>query len=136
CIAMLDLNDPARLGRGPARAFHATAKADVPIDPVIASGFLEISKNRGAVRNRLGIGPGPEGEAERIHVGIGTDAGISKQVPGAAHVVPRLEDRVASVRAFLLEMICSANAGNARADNQNVEMLHHHSLPIGAFALY
>ncbi len=52
------------------------------------------SRDRGAVGDRLGLGPRLEVVAQGVHVAVGTDARIAEQVPGAADRLARFEDGV------------------------------------------
>ena len=97
-------------------------KADFLVDAVIGRGLADIVQNPGPVGDRLGLDPRLERIAERKHVRVGADAGIAKQVPGAADAVAALENDVAFPRALLLQVIARADAGQARADDQDVEM--------------
>ena len=98
-------------------------EADIRVDAVVARGLADVAQDRWAVGDRLGLLPWPEGIAQRVHVGIGAHAGIAEKVPGAAAPLSSLEDRVALVRAVLLQVPCGADAGEPGADDQHVEML-------------
>src|SRR3954454_13598796 len=126
------LNGPARLRRRPRRALDAMVEADLPVDAVVDRGLADVVQNPRPVGDRLRLGPRFERVAERVHVGVGADAGIAKQVPGAADAVAALEDHVALARALLLQVIARANAGQAGADDEDVEMfcrIGHDDLP-------
>ena len=92
------------------------------VDAVLGRGLADVIQDPRPVGDRLGLGPRLERIAEREHVAVGADAGIAKQVPGAADAVAALENDVALARAFLLQMKARADAGQAGADDQNVEM--------------
>ena len=53
--------------------------------------------------------------------------GIAEEVPGAADRLARLEDRVALAGAALLQVVGGADAGEAGADDQHVDMFERHS---------
>ena len=128
----LGLHGPARLRRRPRRALDAVVEADLLVDAVVDRGLAHVVQNPRPVGDRLRLGPRFERIAERIHVGVGADAGIAKQVPGAADAVAPLEDHVALARAFLLQVIARADAGQAGADDEDVEMfccIGHDDLP-------
>src|SRR5262245_23851073 len=97
-------------------------KPDIPVDAVLGRGLPHIVEDVRPVRDRLRLGPRLEGIAEREHVAVGADAGIAKQIPGAADAVAPLQDDVALARALFLQMIAGADAGQARADDKDVEM--------------
>src|SRR5579883_3495081 len=120
--AALHLDGPARVGRGPCRAPHAVSEPDVPVDPVCAGGVAEVGEDRGAVGDGARIRPRPEGIPERVHVGIGADAGIAEEVPGPAQRLARLEDHVAAVGTLGLQMIARGDARDARADDHDVDV--------------
>ena len=118
----LGLHGPARLRRRPRRALDAMVEADLLVDAVLGRGLAHIVQDPRPVGDRLRLGPRLERIAEREHVAVGADAGIAKQVPGAADAVAALQDDVALARAFLLQVIARADAGQAGADDQDVEM--------------
>ena len=97
-------------------------EANLLVDAVVGGGLAHVIQNPRPVGDRLRLGPRPERIAQREHVRVGADAGIAKQVPGAADTVAALEDGVALARAFLLQVIARADAGEAGADDQDVEV--------------
>ncbi len=92
------------------------------VDAVVDGGLAHVVQNPRPVGDRLRLGPRLERIAEREHVAVGADAGIAKQIPGAADAVAALEDDVALARAFLLQVIARADAGQPGADDEDVEM--------------
>src|SRR5579859_2514996 len=108
------------------------AEPDLPVDTVLDRGLTHIVENPRAVGDRFRIGPRLERIAQREHVAVGADAGIAKEVPGAADRVAALEDDKAFRRALGLQMIAGADPGETRADDEDVEMLRcHHDLRTG-----
>src|SRR5436305_1149568 len=101
-------------------------EADLAVDAVVDGGLTHVVQNPRPVGDRLRLGPRFERIAERIHVRVGADAGIAKQIPGAADAVAPLEDDVALARALLLQVIARADAGQAGADNEYVEVFCRH----------
>ena len=97
-------------------------EADLLVDAVLDRGLANVVQDVRPVGDRLRLGPRLERIAEREHVRVGADAGIAKQVPGAADAVAALEDGVALARAFLLQVIPRADAGKPGADDQDVEV--------------
>ena len=81
----------------------------------------------GPVGDRLLRVPRLELEAERVHVAVGADAGIAEQVPGAADVGAPFEDQVGAVRRLDLQVIGGADAGDAGADHEDIDMLNAHA---------
>src|SRR5216684_7189810 len=102
------------------------AKANLVVDAVLDSRLADIVQDPRPVGDRLRLGPWLERIAEREHVRVGADAGIAEQIPGAADAVAALEDHKALGRTFLLEVKTRADAGQAGADNQHVEMFWWH----------
>ena len=57
-----------------------------------------------------------------MHVRVGADARVAKEVPGAADVPPALEDGEGRTRAAFLKVDCAAYAGDPGADDQDVDV--------------
>jgi hypothetical protein len=104
------------------------------VDAVFARGLVQIIEDRGAVGDRLGLGPGLEREAQGEHVRVGPDAGIAEQVPGPAQSLAPLQDHIAALRAVGLQMIARTHAGNAGAHDHYVEMFGHRPLQAHAYS--
>ena len=66
--------------------------------------MANIIQDARSVGDCLCLGPRPERITQRKHVAVGTDAGISKQIPGAADGAARLEDREPLARTFPLQV--------------------------------
>ena len=81
------------------------------------------SSGSAAPRRSPSAGPRLERIAEREHVKVGADAGITEQIPGAADAVAAFEDDEALARALMLQVIARADAGKAGTDDQHVEMV-------------
>ena len=105
-------------------------EADMAIDAIGLRRFLDIGPDRGAVGNRLGRAPRVEGEAQGVHVAVGSDTGIPKQVPRTPQRSPPFQDHIAAVRAAFLQVIRLPYPGNSRAHDDDVKMLGHRSLRI------
>ncbi|PHK11687.1 hypothetical protein VF09_06710 [Nostoc linckia z9] len=117
----LHLDLPGRcLGR-PGRTLHPVLVADMLVDAVIPGGLPQILLDRGAVSDGLGFLPGAEGEAQRVHVRIRSDAGIAEQVPGAAQIVAPFQDHIAFAGAQSLQVIAGIDPGNSCANHQHVD---------------
>src|SRR5206468_8277661 len=74
---VLRFDRPARRGRRPGRPHRLAAEADAPVDAEFARGLRDIGAYLRAVCDRLVARPGPEREAQCVHVGIRADAGIA-----------------------------------------------------------
>ena len=106
----------------PLRGRGAVLEADVPVDAVLGRGLLARScriDGPSAIALRR---PRPERVAEREHVRVRADAGVAEQVPGAADGVARLEDRVGLARGTRLDVVGGADARQAGADDEDVEV--------------
>ena len=68
-------------------------------------------------------GPGLEAVTEGVKIAIRANAGIAVGQPGAAETLLRLEDDESRARELSLQVKGAADAGNARADDENLEML-------------
>src|SRR5690242_2325332 len=97
-------------------------EANFLIDAVVACRVPDVFENGGAVGDRLRLAPRTERIAERIHVRIGADARIAEQIPGTADAVAAFENGVAAGRAVPLQVIAGADAGQTRADDDDIEM--------------
>ena len=115
---------PAGLLGGPVGPHDAVVEPDVLVDAGLGGGVLDVLQDRLAVGDRLLAVPRTERVAEREHVGVGADAGVAEQVPRAADGVAGLEDGVAGPRALGLHVVAGADAGQAGADDEDVEVLH------------
>jgi hypothetical protein len=98
------------------------AEPDLPVDAVLGSRLAHVVEDARAVGDRLRLGPRLEGITEREHVAVGADARIPEQIPGAANRVATLEDDEALARTLRLQMIARADARQAGADDENVEV--------------
>ncbi len=114
---------PARLPAAPLGAHHPVAEADVLLDAVLARGLVDVVADLAAVGDRVGVFPGAERVAEREHVGVGADAGVAEEVPGAADRRAGLEDRVALARTVAPQVAGGADAGEAGADDQDIDVV-------------
>ncbi len=113
---------PARRRAGPRGRHHPVPEPHGAVDPALARGVGDVVADRGAVGDRGGRRPGAERVAEGEHVGVGPDPGIAEQVPGAADRRTRLEDRPGQVRAAVLQVGDGADAGEAGADHDHVDV--------------
>ena len=107
-------------------ADHPQPEPDLVLDATFARGVADVVEDRRAVGDRLAIGPRPEPIAEGVHVGVGPDTRVGEQAPGAAELVPRLEDRVGLAREVRVELMAGADAGQAGTDDQEVDVLDRH----------
>src|SRR6266403_880216 len=97
-------------------------ETDFPVDAVLGGGLADIVQNLRPVGDRLRLGPRLERIAHREHVAVGTDAGVTEQVPGTADGLAALKDDKAPAGAIVLQVIARADAGQSGADNQHIDM--------------
>ena len=97
-------------------------EADFPVDAVVGGGLADVIQDSRPVRDRLRLGPWLERIAQREHVAVGADAGIAKQIPGAADGFAALENDITLAGTIVLQVIARADAGQPGADDQHVDM--------------
>ncbi len=83
---------------------------------------MEVIEDRGCVGDRLLVPPRLEIEAQRVHVAVGADAGIAEQVPGAAKLHAPFDDDEGPAGALHAHVGGHADARNARAHDQHIEI--------------
>ena len=96
--------------------------ADVRREIVLVDHVAHVFQDFGRARDRR-CRPRLEAVAEGVQVAVGADAGIAVGGPGAAKRLLRLQRDEARSRALRGEVIGGANARNAGAGDQDVEML-------------
>ena len=75
---LLDLQRPLGVFGGPARRHHLATEANMPVDPEFLRGVDDVIADRLAIGDGLIARPGVEGEAQRVHVRIRADTGITE----------------------------------------------------------
>ena len=98
-------------------------EADVGAEVVLLDGLAQVGQDLVGARNRVVARPGLELVAEGVEVGVGADAGVAEEVPGAPDGVATLEDREGLLRQAGLQVIRRADPGDAGADDQDVEVV-------------
>ena len=126
---------PAALGAGPLGGQHLQAVVDLVVDPELGSGVGDVLLDRRAVGEDLHVHPRTELEPEGVHVGVRTDTGIAEQVPRAADPLAPLEHGDGLVRQRGLQVTRRADTGQARADDQDVEVWCGHGIRMGEGAM-
>ncbi|MEY9462289.1 hypothetical protein ABH973_002702 [Bradyrhizobium ottawaense] len=115
------LDGPEILLARPAGGIDLMLVADVPCDIVVVDHLVHVGEDFFGGRDRRAY-PGLEAIAERMEIAVRADAGITMRAPGAAERRLRLQDDIARARKLLLDVIGAADAGDAGADDQHVEM--------------
>ena len=89
---------------------------------VLLDHVAHVFQDFGGARDRRRC-PRLEAVAERVQVAVGADAGIAVGAPGAAKGLLGFQRDETRARALRREVIGGADAGNAGAGDQDVEML-------------
>ena len=116
------LDGPEALRARPARRGDLVPVADVPAEVVLLDDLAHVLEDLGGGRDRR-AGPGLEAVAEGVEVAVRPDARVAVGEPGAAEAVLDLEDDEAGPGALLREVVGPTDAGDARADDQHVDVL-------------
>ena len=120
------LDRPARVLGGEARSLDAVSIPDVLIDLVLFGRLLDVFEDGGPVGDGLLRDPRLEDVTERVHIRVGADAGVAEEIPRAAHPLASFEDDVALSGAAGLEVNRRADAREAGADDEDVEVVSFH----------
>src|SRR6516225_9109116 len=101
-------------------------KANATVNPELVCGVAKVLQDGGAVGDGVRGCPWAERVAEGVHVGVGADAGVAEEVPGAADRAASFEDNVALAGTLRLQAIAGSDAGEAGSDDDDVEVLGGH----------
>ncbi len=105
----------------PARGLNPVPVADMLAEIVLGDDLAHVGEDFGCGRDRR-ADPRLEAVAEGMEIAVGADAGIAMREPGAAEALLALQDDEARIRKLLCQLIGTADAGDAGADDENVEM--------------
>jgi hypothetical protein len=118
------LDGPEVLLARPRRPLDQVSVADVRGQIVLRDHLAHVLEDlRGGGDRRSD--PRLEAVAEGVEIAVGTDARILVCEPGAAKALQRLQHDKACSRSLVLEVIGAADAGYARADDQDIEVFRH-----------
>src|SRR6185369_14353001 len=87
-------------------------------------GVADVIQDRGTIGDGLGVTPRTKAIAERVHVGVGTDAWITKEIPRATDRFAPFEYDEALVGAVHFEMTRSTDPRQPRTHDNDVHVLH------------
>ncbi len=121
---LLHLDRPPSLWRGPRRADHLVVQTHVLAHAVRVGRLAQIAQDVVGTRDGGLGGPRFELVAERVEVGVGADAGVAEEVPRAARRAARLQNGVGGAGPVALEVVRRAQAREAGADDEHVEVFH------------
>src|SRR6266403_6199054 len=96
---------------------------NLPLNPVVPSGFANVVQYRRTIGDRLRLTPWHKLVSERIHIGIGAHTRIAKQVPSPTHGASAFQNCKGLGRASCLQVISSADSREPRAHDQGIEAL-------------
>lgn len=118
----IDLERPGLLIRGPVGREEFLMELHFPVDAVLGSGLVDVLPDCRALCDEFLVHPRPPGETEGVEVRVGADAGEAEEIPGAAHGIAGFEDGVAGIWELGLDTVCRVDAGDACADDDDVEV--------------
>ena len=123
-VSGFSLHGPARVVRRPGDASHAMVVSNSLVQAVLGGSLADVVEDCWAVGHGLGFTPGAEAIAERVHVAVGANAWVTKQIPGAAHRLAPFEDDKTFPRTLSLEMARAANSRQPRPNHYHVHVFH------------
>ena len=121
CIGKLRRNQPAFVGAGPVGGDDLMVVANMLLYVILSSCLANLVENFVAIGDNRTVMPGLETVTIGVHVAVGANARVAKQIPGAAADGAGFEDHKAVVRAIAAQLTGTADAGKASADNQHID---------------
>ena len=96
--------------------------ADVRREVVLVDDLAHVGEDLVGLGDRLAP-PRLEDIAERVEIAVGSDAGIRVRDPGPAEAVLGFEHGERRARQVTLDVDRGSDSGDARADDQDIEVL-------------
>ena len=121
-IETLGLHRPALLRGGPAGRDDPVAIADMGAEIAVLDDLVHVPENLVAAGDGR-ADPGFVPVAEGVEIGVRPDARIAVHVPGASERIVSLEDHELLLRKRCLQMVSRADARDASANDEHIEML-------------
>src|SRR6185369_12959695 len=87
-------------------------------------GVADVIQYRGTIGDGLGVTPRAKAIAERVHVGIGANAWVAKEIPRSADRVASFQYGEALSGSVHLQVTRSPNSRQPRAHDYDVHVLH------------
>lgn len=115
------LDRPQRLGGGPLGADHARPDDDVIVEVVLRQRRPQIGQDPFSGSDRVVGRPRSERVRVGLEIGVGPDAGITEQVPGAPGRRALLHDHERLGRVLDPQIATDGDAGEPGPDDQHVE---------------
>jgi hypothetical protein len=119
-VCALGCHGPARLFGRPGGPRDRMSVVDVCCDAVFVRRVLDVLANGFAICNRFVIDPWFKGIAQRVHVGVGANAGVLEQIPGAAYGFAGFQNAPTGLGAMHLQMPGRANARKTSTHNEHI----------------
>lgn len=117
----LNRERPDLLLRRPRGQRQAMLEENMFVDAELGRAVLDVLHNGAAGRDGLRLIPWIPREAKGKEIRVGADSGIAKEIPGAADGVARFQHGVRVSGQLALDSIGSIDAGDASADDDDVE---------------
>ena len=111
---------------GPVSTLGGRVEADPVSNPEFFCGITDVVADGVATGKHLEFVPGPELVAEGEHVRIRADTRVAEQIPGAAHGRTFFQHDKALVRTGVGKVAGHADTGQARANDNYIEMFSSH----------
>src|SRR5690242_17431991 len=111
------------------------AKADLLVDAIFRRRLTDVFQDGWAIRDGFRLAPGAKAVAKGMHIGVGADARIAEQVPGAANRVPAFQDSIGLLRRARLQVIGRGDARYARSNDQDINVFGAAHMPLRPIAI-
>src|SRR6185369_12462643 len=98
--------------------------ADEFVDVVFSGSRANVVEDRWTISHRLVIAPGTKAIPERVHIGVGANARIFKEIPRSPHPFAPFEYDKTLRRARAPDMTGPANPRQPRTHDYDIHVLH------------
>src|SRR5690242_569458 len=98
--------------------------ADHSVYAILDGGPADVVEDRRTVGHGLRLAPRTKAVAECVHVAVGANAGVTKQIPGAADRVATFEYDETLLRALHSQMASAANPRQPSTHDYDVYVFH------------
>src|SRR5699024_7090713 len=105
----LGFNRPLVLAGVKITTEHLSAVSHFVGHAVFIGGINNVLTDGRAIRQHFGLRPGAKVIAQGVHIRVGTNTGVTEQVPGSAHALAALYNGEALARTSSAQMTGSAN---------------------------
>src|ERR1043165_4565575 len=98
--------------------------ADQFVDLVFSGGFADVVEDCGSFGHRLVVAPGTKAIPEGVHIGVGANARISKQIPRSTQSLASFEYDKTLRGARPPEVARPSDSRQPRTHDDDVDVLH------------